>query len=81
MGDIQTQNEYAVHTGQNMENHTASLAGKSKYVKVGSLVSPTFRTRQEIYRFVSWLLVMAPTLPDEEGEHDFDNVLEAIESL
>jgi hypothetical protein len=42
---------------------------------------PTFRTKQEAYRFAAWLVEMAEVhLPDEEGceLHTFEAVREAI---
>lgn len=42
--------------------------------------TPVFKTKQQAYRFAAWLITVAMILPDEPGEHSFDDVLQAIRS-
>lgn len=39
---------------------------------------PTYRTKQEAYRYAAWLLFMADCLPDEPSKHTFEEVSQAI---
>lgn len=75
---VNTVNEYILMTGQNLPNHSTSLAGRGKYVKVGRHGEPIYRTKQEAYRYAAYLLTMADTLPDEDGAHTYQEVEEAI---
>lgn len=77
---IDTRNEYSLHTGANLPNHTATLAGRGKFVTVGVPDAPVFRTKQSVYRFCAYLLSMAEILADEEGEHSYEEILEAIQT-
>lgn len=77
---VNTENEYALMTGQNLPNHTMTAQGKGRFVKVGFPAVPVFRTRQQVYRFCAYALSLADVLPDEPGEHDFETVLEAVEN-
>lgn len=77
--EVNTINQFAVHTGQNLENHSKSLAGRGKFVKPGVPVLD-FRTKQEVFRFAAHLLTQAIVLPDEEGAHTFDEVMEAVQN-
>lgn len=76
---VDTTNEYALQQGENLPNHTASLAGRGKFVKIGLAKPVIFRTRQEAYRFCGWALSLAEMLPNEDGSHSFEDVREAIE--
>lgn len=78
--EIETINDWAIHLGQNLPNHTASLKGRGKFVRQGISEAPTFRTRQEAFRYAAWLISVAEVLPDEEGceAHDFDAILTAV---
>lgn len=85
---VSVANDYAINYGQNLANHTAAMRGLGKFVRVGMHTStgdfPIFRTRQEAYRFIGWILafVEKQELPDEDGSHSFEQVTEAIrESL
>ena len=79
---INTLNEYVLMGGRNLGNHSMSLAGFSKFVRVGTLTPQlVFRTKQQVYRFCAYALLMAFDLPDEEGEHSFEDVLEAIKNV
>jgi len=78
---IETINEFAISAGQNLPNHSASVAGRSKFIRQGVPEVPTFRTKQQAYRYAAWLLFMADNhLPDEEGceEHGFADIAVAI---
>lgn len=79
-GEIETINDWALHAGENLPNHSKSLIGRGKFVKQGMQEVPTFRTRQEAYRYAAWLVSMAEILPDEEGceTHDFAAISAAI---
>ena len=78
--DVNTENEYALMTGQNLPNHTMTAVGKGRFVKVGFPSVPTFRTRQQAFRFCAYALLLADVLPDEPGAHDFETVLEAVKN-
>lgn len=80
---INTLNEYVLIAGQNLDNHSMSLAGLGKFVKAGSQnpAGIIFRTKQQAYRFCAHAIVMAQVLPDEDGEHAFEEVLDAVENL
>lgn len=81
---INTDREYAIHTGENLANHSTAKIGRAKFVRVGpnsmSGDFPIFRTKQAAYRFVAWLLLMVEKheLPDEDGAYSFDEVSQAI---
>lgn len=80
---VETINEYAINAGQNLPNHTSSLNGLGKYVRQGVPELPTFRTKQQAYRYAAWLITMAEIqLPDEEDceSHDFEAVLNAVQN-
>lgn len=78
---INTVNEHVLMTGQNMPNHTTSLAGLGNFIKVGAQTPNglLFRTKQSVYRFCAYAILMSDALPDEEGEHTFEQVYEAIQ--
>ena len=76
---IDTTNEFALGAGSNLPNHSETIKGRGKYVKVCTPAYVLFRTRQSAYRFAAWLIVLADTLPHEPGEHDFLAVLEAVQ--
>jgi len=80
---VDTTNEYAIGAGENLPNHSASLAGKGKFVRQMVPEVPMFRTRQQAYRYAAYLLELAANhLPDEEGctEHTFAIIQEAVRS-
>lgn len=77
---IDTSNTYGVHVGENMPNHTAAMQGKGRYVKFG-VPTVVFRSQQDVYRFAAWLVVCAEGhlfTQQEEGEHTFEEILEAV---
>lgn len=77
---VNTINTGVITTGQNLPNHSLSMAGRGKFVGSGAHEPPRWRTRQEAYRFCAWalLLVDIHDLPDEEGAHTFEQIQEAI---
>lgn len=85
---VNTLNEYAISTGQNMDNHTMSMSGRKHFVRQMVPDVPTFRTKQAAYRYAAYILTLAdntltadgPGLPDEDGAHTFEEVLHAIQN-
>jgi hypothetical protein len=78
---IDTINEYAMSAGQNLPNHSTSIAGRGRFVRQGVPEVPTFRTKQQAFRYAAWLIEMAGNhLPDEDGcaSHTFEEVRAAI---
>lgn len=77
---INTANDYLLHTGQNLPNHTYSRLGLGKFVSQGVSSVPGFRTREDAYRYAAWLITLAEVLPFGEGisEHSFEQALDAI---
>jgi len=75
---VDTLNEYVVVSGTNLPNHSTSLEGRGKFVKVASGVPPVCRTKQQVFRLCAWLMSMAEILPDEPGEHSYEQVLKAV---
>lgn len=75
---INTLNEYGLSLGQNLDNHSTALAGRAKFVRQSDPTVPTFRTQQAAFRYAAYLVSMAMVLPHEEGEHEFEEVLDAI---
>lgn len=75
---IDVTNQFGLSVGENLPNHTLSQQGRGKFVRPMVLTPPTFRTRQEAFRFAAWLLALADTLPDEDGAHEFEDVYAAI---
>lgn len=77
---IQTINDHALHLGQNLPNHSTSLAGRGKYIAQGVALPPLWRTRQDAYRYAAWLITMAEALPNEDDceAHTFEVVLDAV---
>lgn len=80
--EINTLNEFMLVSGRNLPNHTMSMQGKGQYVQVGRGAGTPlcFRTKQEIYRFCAWALTLGVILPDEDGSHEFEEVLEAVQN-
>jgi hypothetical protein len=77
----ETINDWAIHGAENLPNHTASQRGRGKFVRQGLAEVPTFRTRQEAFRYAAWLVTVADIhLPDEDGceGQDFDAILTAV---
>lgn len=78
---VDTLNEFVMMSGQNMPNHTTSQAGRGKFIKIGVPDSPVFRTKQQLYRFVAYAMAMAFVLPDEDGQHTYEEVEHAIRNV
>lgn len=74
-------NFFAAHAGSNMAQSTWAQQGRGKWVSIGANIPVVCRTKQAAYRLAAWLVALAEEneLPDEEGAHDFDTVLTAIE--
>lgn len=76
-----TLNEWLIGTGTNLPNHTSSIAGRGSFVRQSRPEIPTFRTKQEAYRYAAWLITLAELhLPDESPTetYAFDEVLVAV---
>lgn len=75
-------NEYNIGTGENLPNHSASLAGRGKFIRQRMPDMPTFRTKQSAFRYAAWLVALAEDfLPDESetcGACTFEAVQEAV---
>ena len=81
--EIDTANEYGLSAGENLPNHSTAMRGRAKFVRQVLPNVPTFRTRQEAYRFSAWLVEMAEVhLPNEDGceLHTFEAVRDAIQN-
>lgn len=81
--EIDITNRYILGAGENLPNHSATLQGRGKFVRQSLTEIPTFRTRQDAYRYAAYLVTLAEKwLPDEEGceAQDFETVLNAIRS-
>ena len=65
---VSTSNDALVMTGANLPNHTTSAMGLGKWVRIGSHTPTIFRTRQEAWRAVAWILALVEKhgLPDEK---------------
>lgn len=74
-------NKFAIQVGENLPNHSTSLIGRAKFVKPGIGIMPIFRTKQEAFRFCAWVMALAAVLPDEDGAHTFEEVLEAVQNV
>jgi len=77
---VNTLNEYAIGYGKNLDNHSSALAGRAGFIRQMTGDVPTFRTKQEAYRYAAYLVSMAEVLPDEDGAHEFDEVLAAVQN-
>jgi hypothetical protein len=79
---VNTLNEFAIGAGQNMENSTHAMNGRAHFVRQGMPTVPTFRTKQEAFRYAAYLVTLAEVkLPDEDGEHTYEQVLHAIRNV
>ena len=81
---VDTSNDYLLSASQNLPNHSTSLAGRGKFVRQSLHTIPTFRARQEAYRYAAYLVEMAEThLPNEADceEHTFEAVRNAIRNV
>ncbi len=68
-------NEWSLHTGENLPNHTKSLIGHGRFVTVGVPGRVLFRTREEVYRFCAWALHYADTfLPHDTDLEEQDHL-------
>lgn len=76
--EVDAANDYMIGLGENLPNHSLSQMGRSKFVRQKVAGMPTFRTQQEAFRYAAWLVSMAEVLPHEDGEHTFEQVLDAV---
>lgn len=77
---VRVDNEFGLVLSQNLPNHTMAMAGKGKFiVPTATSRLMQFRTKQQVYRFAAHLLHLAGELPDEDGMHTLDEVLDAVE--
>lgn len=80
-GTVNRVNELGLSAGENLPNHSTSLAGRAKFVRQVQPNVPTFRTKQEAFRYAAWLVTLAEIhLPDEEGAelHTFEVVRDVV---
>lgn len=77
---IETKNDYALHTGQNLPNHTFSQIGLGKFVSHGVNSIPMWRRREDAYRYAAWVVSLAEVLPwgVDAKEHTFEEALNAV---
>lgn len=77
-----TTNDFGLCVGQNLPNHSMSIAGRSKFVRQTHLRPPVFRTKQQAFRYAAWLIELADiNLPNYEGvTHTFEEVRNAIQN-
>lgn len=80
---VNTTNDGIILSGENLPNHSTSMRGRGKFVGSGMQHAPQWRTRQELYRFVAWALLFEERhgLPNEEGEHTLEQVIEACRKV
>lgn len=67
---VSTVNDAVVMMGANLPNHTMSAKGFGKWVRLGTNTPTVFRTRQEAWRAVAWIMafVERQDLPEERTE-------------
>lgn len=77
---INTLNEWAVSAGTNMPNHTTTMRGRGKFIKLSKSDPVILRTKQEAYRLAAYILIMAELqdLPNEDGAHTLEQITNAI---
>jgi hypothetical protein len=57
------------------------MNGRAKFIRQGRSDVPTFRTKQDTFRYAAYLVTMAEIhLPDDEGAHTYEEVLNAIQN-
>lgn len=76
--EVDITNEFALHSGVNLPNHSTTLAGRGKFVRVGLSGPLVFRTKQQAYRFAAHLVSKAEILPGEDSDVSFEEVLDAV---
>lgn len=75
---VDNTNEYLVGSRENLPNHSAWKAGRGRFVNIGLPGAVVLRTKQAAYRLCAYILTMAEDLADEEGNHTFDQVMDAV---
>lgn len=80
---VNTLNDGLIMAGENLPNHSTSLAGRGRFVASAMQHAPQFRTRQEAFRFCAYVLILVDinNLPDEPGEHTLAEVIEACKRV
>lgn len=74
---VDTTDEFGVLSGENLPNHSTSMQGRGKFVRV-AIGNPTVRTKQAAYRLAARIVGHAQSLPDEDVPHTWDEVLDAV---
>lgn len=79
---MKSRTDFVIMAGQNLPNHSESLAGRAKFVRIsGHRVSntvPLVRTREEAYRLAANLIATAQCLPNEEEVATWDDILDLV---
>ena len=78
---VRVDNERGMIPGENLPNHTAAMRGRGKFVMASTPGPFVVRTKQEAYRVMAHLEVLAQDLPDEDGAHSYDEVKAAVQRL
>lgn len=75
---ISVENVHGVRIGANLPFHTTTKQGRGTFITTSGVGNPVFRTRQEVYRYMAWLLLYTPALPDEDPNHSFECIIDAV---
>lgn len=75
---VDNTNEYLVGSRENLPNHSESKAGRGRFVCISAPRAVVLRTKQAAYRLCAYILTLAEHLPDEEGSHTLDQVIDAV---
>mgnify|MGYP001559591339 CR=1 FL=1 len=80
---VRVDNERGLIAGENLRNHTMSMRGRGKFIMATASGPFVIRTRQEAYRLMVHLerLIEQHDLPNEDGNHTFAEIEEAISTL
>lgn len=82
LNKVKTNCTFVVLVGENLPNHSMSLQGLSKFVRISGFSQnnnyPIVRTRQEAYRLAAHLLANSQDLPHEDLPSTWDEVLDAV---
>lgn len=78
---VKTDSEHVILVGENLPNHSTTLAGLGKFVRISPQSNntvPICRTRQSAYRLAANLLANCQDLPHEDPPSTWDDVLGAV---
>lgn len=78
---VRVDNERGLIAGENLPNHTTSMQGRGKFVMASAPGPFIIRTRQEAFRVMAHLEWLAVALPDEDGNHTYEQVRDAVYTL